>query len=235
MNPHTSFDSATGTPIMPTLPVFALVLCLAAPALAEPDRVTGANYPLAAKFSRDFINQLVRDATVFPTFIGKTDQFWYSVRTPNGTKYYRVDAAKKTKEPLFDVAKLAAQLSEAVQKPIDTDTLAITRVTVTDDGAKMRFVHTEFQFEYEFGPAKLTKLGKAAPAPRPFPKGDMDERTREMMERLREERERIEKEDDRKDDTKKDELKKDEGKKDGKAEEKKDSTRRPAFDYKAYS
>src|SRR3954469_24953329 len=208
MNPHTSFDSATGTPIMPTLPVFALVLCLAAPALAEPDRVTGANYPLAAKFNRDFIYQHVREATVVPTFIGKTDQFWYGLRTPNGTKYYRVDPTRKTKEPLFDVAKLAAQLSEAVQKPIDTDTLAITRVTVTDDGAKLRFVHTDFQFEYELGPAKLTKLGKAAPAPRPFPKGDMDDRTREMIERMREERDRIDREQDRKDDELKDDVKK---------------------------
>ena len=52
---------------------------------------------------------------IIPTFIGKTDQFWYSVRTPNGTKYYRVDPAHKVKDPLFDVAKLAAQLSELVQ------------------------------------------------------------------------------------------------------------------------
>jgi dipeptidyl-peptidase 4 len=217
---------------------FALVVCLSAPlAAAEPEKVTGANYPLAAKFSRDFINQLVREATVFPTFIGKTDQFWYSLRTPNGTKYYRVDPAKKTKEPLFDVAKLAAQLSEAVQKPIDTDTLAITRVTVTDDGTKMRFVHSDFQFEYEFGPAKLTKLGKAPPAPRPLPKGDMDDRTREFLERMREERDRIDREQDRKDDEIKDDVKKDEEKKDdGKAEEKKGGFRRPGgFDYKAYS
>src|SRR5262245_48134057 len=179
---------------------FALVVCLSAPlAAAEPEKVTGANYPLAAKFSRDFINQHVREATVFPSFIGKTDQFWYSVRTPNGTKYYRVDPAKKTKDPLFDAAKLAAQLSEAVQKPLDTDTLAITRVTVTDDGAKMRFVHSDLQFEYEFGPAKLIKLGKAPPAPRPVPKGDMDDRTREFLERMREERDRLEKDDDRKD------------------------------------
>ena len=112
----------------------------------EPDsRVTGANYPLAAKFNRNFINQLVQEATVFPSFIGKTDQFWYSVRTPNGTKYWRVDPTRKVREPLFDVAKLAAQLSEAVQKPIDTDTLAITRVTITDDGGNTPLRHRRLQ------------------------------------------------------------------------------------------
>src|SRR5262245_65436530 len=101
----------------------ALVVCLSAPlAAAELEKVTGANYPLAAKFSREFINQHVREATVFPTFIGKTDQFFYGVRTPNGIKYYRVDPARKTKDPLFDAGKLAAQLSEAIQKPLDTVT-----------------------------------------------------------------------------------------------------------------
>jgi dipeptidyl aminopeptidase/acylaminoacyl peptidase len=169
----------------------------------------------------------VQEATVFPSFIGKTDQFWYSVRTPNGTKYWRVDPAARSRVPLFDAGKLASQLSEAVQKPIDTDTLDLSRVTVTDDGAKMRFVYGETQFEYEFGPTKLTKLGRAGPAPRRFPKGDMDDRTREMLERMREERERIDKEEDRKDDDRKDdEDRKDDDRKDDvkKEEEKKDDT-----------
>ncbi|HJZ92790.1 MAG TPA: DPP IV N-terminal domain-containing protein [Gemmataceae bacterium] len=192
------------------LAIVAVALFAAQAAIAEPERTTGANYPLAAKFSRAFINQLVQDATVFPSFIGKTDQFWYSVRTPAGVKYWRVDPTKKTRDPLFDVARLAAQLSEAVQKPIDTDTLSLSRVTVTDDGAKMRFVHGDTQFEYELAAAKLTKLGKAPPAPRPFPKGDMDDRTREFIERMREERDRLEKDEFRKDDEeKKDDLKKD--------------------------
>src|SRR5829696_3063407 len=197
-----------------------LVVCAAPLGAAEPERATGANHPLAAKFSRDFVRQLVQEATVFPSFIGKTDQFWYSVRTPSGTKYWRVDPAAKTRAPLFDAGKLAAQLSEAAQKPIDTDTLDLTRVTVTDDGAKMRFVYADNQFEYELGPAKLTKIGKAPPAPRTFPKGDMDDRTREFLERMREERERVDREEDRKDEERKDDVKKDEDEK--KDEEKKE-------------
>jgi dipeptidyl-peptidase-4 len=198
-----------------------LAVCAAPLAAAEPEKATGANYPLATKFSRDFVRQLVQEATVFPSFIGKTDQFWYSVRTPSGTKYWRVDPAAKTRAPLFDAGKLAAQLSEAVQKPIDTDTLDLTRVAVADDGAKLRFVYSDTQFEYELGPTKLTKLGKAPPAPRPVPKGDMDDRTREFLERMREERDRIDREEDRKDEERKDDVKKDEGKKD---EGKKDGT-----------
>src|SRR5262249_45556391 len=142
-------------------------------------------------------------------------------RSPAGTKFWRVDLARKSKEPLFDAAKLAAQLSESIQKPLDTATMDIARVTVTDDGAKMRFVTSDTQFEYEFAAAKLTKIGKAPPAPRTFPKGDMDDRTRELLlERMREERDRLDREEDRKDDVKKDEeLKEEEKKVDEKVEE----------------
>ena len=114
------------------------------------------------------------------------------------------------KDPLFDPAALSAQLSEAAQKPVDTDTLNLERVTVTEDGAKMRFVFGEMQYEYEFGPAKLTKIGKAPPAPRPIPKGDMDDRTRELLERMREEKDRFKDDEDRKEEEKKDDVKKDE-------------------------
>src|SRR5262249_35498645 len=103
----------------------------------------------------------------------------------------------------------------------------------------MRFVNGEIQFEYEFATAKLTNLGKAPPMPKTFPKGDMDDRMREFLERQREERDRLQKEDDRKDEERKDDVKKDE-------EEKKDDTTtegkkgfgpggRGGSDYKAYS
>ena len=140
-----------------------------------------------------------------------------------------MDPAKKSKEPLFDTAKLAAQLSESLQKPTDTDTLGLTRTSVTDDGLKMRFVLADMQFEYEFATGKLTKVGPAPPEPRFIPKGDMDDRTRELLEKQREERERVEKENERKDDVKKNEDKKDETK----TESKKGGFGRG--DYKAYS
>src|SRR6187200_2935426 len=126
---------------MRSLYLFALVGALSASAAhGDTEKVTGANYALAAKFSRDFIRQNVQEAAVLPQWIGKTDQFWYSVRTAHGVRYWRVDPARRMKDPLFDTAALSAQLSEAAQKPVDTDTLDLQRVTVTDDGAKMRFV-----------------------------------------------------------------------------------------------
>lgn len=208
---------------MRLLPFFALAGGLVVSvAHAEPEKVTGANYALAAKFNRDFIRQNVQDfvrqnpqeTALVPQWIGKTDQFFYGVRTTNGVRYWRVDPVRKMREPLFDAGTLSAQLSEAAQKPVDTDTLALQRVTVTDDGAKMRFVYGETQYEYEFGTAKLTKVGRAAPAPRTLPKGDMDDRTREELDRLRDEKDRLKLDEDRKEEEKVDDVKKDEVKKD---------------------
>src|SRR6516162_607695 len=59
-----------------------------------PVPISGANYPLAGKFTRDFISQHVHEATITPQWIGKSDQFWYSIRTDHGLKYWRVDAVK---------------------------------------------------------------------------------------------------------------------------------------------
>ena len=41
-------------------------------------------------------------STVAPQWIGKTDAFWYAARTATGTRYWKVDPAKKEKVPLFD-------------------------------------------------------------------------------------------------------------------------------------
>ena len=99
--------------------LFVLFLAAIPSPAAEPDKVTGANYPLAQKFSREFVTRNVQEATVSPRWIGKTDQFWYQTRTPAGAAYWRVDPTKKTKVPLFDTGKLAAALSELAKKPLD--------------------------------------------------------------------------------------------------------------------
>lgn len=216
----------------------ALVVCLFAGIVSAQEPIFGANYPQAGKYSREFIEQHVQVASVLPRFIGKTDQFFYGIRTPDGIRYYRVDPTRKVKEPLFDAAKLAAQLSEAVQKPLDTATMRIASVTVTDDGTKMIFVHSNLQFEYELATSNLKKLGPAPPQPRAFQKGGMDERTREERER-REQIEKLEKDDEHKEEVKKEELKKDEDTKDEKDDDSKTGSRkgggRFGNDYRVFS
>ncbi|QJX00224.1 S9 family peptidase [Frigoriglobus tundricola] len=170
----------------------AIVLIVLAPFVTAQERVTGANYPLAQKFNKDFVAQHVREAAVTPQWIGKTDNFWYSLRTATGTRYWHVDPVKKEKVPLFDHVALAAALSEASKKPLDSDTLRLDRVVVAPDGKTLTFVFGETQYEYDLGANKIKVLGKA-PSNGPLTpeaiermRGQLgDERVNEMLRRLR--------------------------------------------------
>jgi hypothetical protein len=113
---------------------------------AEQERVTHANYKQAFKYSTAYLKQFVYDTAVTPNWIGKSDCFWYSYRTSNGTNYYRVNARHCTKEPLFDRVKLGTLLSEATQKPLDPAVLPLTRVSINDEGTMFMFVVEELQY-----------------------------------------------------------------------------------------
>lgn len=91
---------------------------------AEPEKVKQANYANAFKYSREFVQQFTYDTSVTPNWIGKTDNFWYVYRTSKGTTYYKVYPANKSKELLFDHAKLAALLSEQSKKPMEAHAIA---------------------------------------------------------------------------------------------------------------
>src|SRR5215510_11377620 len=99
------------------VPAGVLTSALAAP--NDATRVQPANYKQANKYSNDFLKQFVYSTAVEPRWIGKTDVFWYEYRTSNGKQWYRVDPRAATKLPLCDRARLAAQLSEEVRKPLD--------------------------------------------------------------------------------------------------------------------
>src|SRR5262249_38796050 len=131
----------------------------------EPDRITHANYKQAYHYSPDFLRQFIYSMSVTPNWIGKTDAFWYSYRTSRGTDFWRVDPKTATKTPLFDRVKLATQLSELTQKPIDPVQLPLTRTSMNEEGTKFKFVVGELQYEWDLPGEKLTKLGKAPPAP----------------------------------------------------------------------
>jgi len=193
---------------------------------ADLPRAVGANWPQAKKFTKEFVDQHVHVASVFPTYVGKTDVFWYAVRTAGGTKYWRVDPDKRTKSPLFDHAKLLAQLSEEARKPLDAVSFALLAVSVTEDGSKMRFAFQTNRYEFDLTANALKKLGAAPPPVQPPSAAAMermtDDERQQYVERIRQQREQQEEEDkklDEKKDVKKEDGKKDEDKKDVKKED----------------
>jgi len=71
-----------------------------------------------------------------------SDRFWYTYETSEGKTYYIVDPARKTKRPIFDNVKMAAELTLITKDPYDAKHLPIER---------MKFVKKDraIQFEVE--------------------------------------------------------------------------------------
>jgi len=137
-----------------------------------------ANYDLARKFDDSFVRQFVHSTSVRPNWIGKTDRFWYSYKTPTGQHCWLVDCEKRTKRPLFDHDELAAKLSLALKTPIDAPLLTLGSAKVDDEGKKLTFSFMKKQFEYDLANNKLTEKGKP-PAP-----PAMDPRLAERLRQL---------------------------------------------------
>jgi dipeptidyl aminopeptidase/acylaminoacyl peptidase len=133
-------------------------------------RVTAANFKQANKYSNDLLKQFIYSTSVEAHWVGKSESFWYEYRTSKGKQWYRVNPATKIKEPLFDRVKLAAQLSEEIHKPLDSLQLPLNAASLSDDGAKFKFVTEDHQFEYELVAGRLVKLGKAPKGPAGPPK-----------------------------------------------------------------
>ena len=152
--------------LAPGLLVMAmLALGLVVQAQPPTPTVSGANYKQANKYSEAFLKQFTYSTSVEPHWIGKSDAFWYEYRTSQGKQWYKVQPIQAKKEPLFDRVKLAGQLSVEVRKPLDPLQLPILRGSLSEDGAKFKFVTDEWQFEYDLAAEKLAKLGKATAVP----------------------------------------------------------------------
>lgn len=121
-----------------------------------------ANWKLANRFTPESLRPFLYSSSLTPGWINKKDKFWYSWRDSSGTKYWLVDCKAKKKEPLFDSDKMAALLSESLNRPIDATTLNVTQVTFDEKNDDlMRFVAESSRFEYDRKSESLKSLGRA--------------------------------------------------------------------------
>ena len=127
-----------------------------------------ANWELANKFGTEALRPVTYSATLQPRWIGKTDSMWYNWRDKNGSRFMLVVPATKVKRPLFDHAKLAAQLTTLHRKPYDPHTLPFTNLTWTTDHKKFRFNHDTgtlaSRYEWSMTTETLSNIGKPLPA-----------------------------------------------------------------------
>lgn len=92
-----------------------------------------ANYALAERFSAKRVNQMVFSTQITPNWFRDSNKFWYSWRTPQGTRYYIVDPVKGTRTEVFDMDRLAMQVTEFVRYPFEAKHLPIRDLRLKDD------------------------------------------------------------------------------------------------------
>jgi dipeptidyl-peptidase-4 len=154
--------------IYPLVILAAGMALAASPATAQ--STPKANWKLANRFTPESLRQYVYSSSVTPGFIGKTDQFWYLWRDSDGVKFWRVDPKAKKKTPLFDSAKMAAQLSESLKKPYDVTNLPITTLTFDEKNLDViKFTVEQIRFEYNLKTEELKNLGRATTPAAPTP------------------------------------------------------------------
>ena len=112
--------------------LFAAALLLGITAFGQ-EKITKANYALAERFSAKRVNNMVFSTRVQPRWFKEGDRFWYEWQSPKGTNYYIVDPAKGTKTEVFDLERLAMDLTEIVKDPFDAQHIPITSLKLKDD------------------------------------------------------------------------------------------------------
>jgi dipeptidyl aminopeptidase/acylaminoacyl peptidase len=97
------------------------------------------NYELAARFSPDKLKKMIFSTSVDPHWMKKSDRFWYEYETSQGKKWVLVDPIRRTKTPLFDTDKLAAELTRAVKDPFDGQHLKLDNMKLLADENTLQF------------------------------------------------------------------------------------------------
>ena len=132
------------------------------------------NYELAERFSAKRIGQMVFSTSVRPVWFRNGDKFLYAWKTSDGTQYYIADPKAGKTEPVFDMDKLAMQITEIMRDPFDAKHLPISNISIdpendgilkfdikstrekTDTTGKASGEKLTYHFRYEIAGKKLT-------------------------------------------------------------------------------
>ncbi|MFI5231870.1 MAG: hypothetical protein ACHQSE_05090, partial [Gemmatimonadales bacterium] len=146
------------------LHISAGLILLAALPLAAQEHVNKANWPLAEKFSTPNVRSRTYTTAVNPHWLGQSDSLCYDWKDHSGSTFLLVVPTTKTKKPLFDQGKLAAQLSELSHHAHDPQDLPFTSITFSKDRKTFGFTADSSKWEWDVSAETLKRLGPASPA-----------------------------------------------------------------------
>lgn len=109
--------------------------------------------------------QLVQNATLYPVWIGDSDNFWYERETRKGKngvgKEYRlVNAQTATNNTAFNHQALAATLAEVVKEEVDANNLPLNKMKMDLQGKALmlRFIAYDKYWQFETETETLTTI-----------------------------------------------------------------------------
>ena len=131
------------------LVILVLIFSFSAFGLAENTPIKKANYKLAARFTPAKMQKMVFSISVDAHWLKHSDRFWYSYETSEGKIFYIVDPVRKTKRPMFDNVKMAAELTLITKDPYDAKHLPIDRIKFVKEDRAIQFEVESSQEEKE--------------------------------------------------------------------------------------
>ena len=122
-----------------------------------------ANWALANKFSQTATREIIYSSSVNARFINKTDSAWYQWKDRSGSRFMLVVPKTRTKQPLFDHSKLAADLTALHRRPFVPHDLPFTTIDFADstNASVFEFRVDSTRYSYDLRTSKLTSLGRA--------------------------------------------------------------------------
>jgi dipeptidyl aminopeptidase/acylaminoacyl peptidase len=144
-----------------TIALLWSVLFLSTMAQAQ---LTRADYERAAGLRKKY-DGLAVNIVDRPTWIGKTNRFWYRKSVKGGNEFVLVDAETLTKKPAFDHEKLAASLSTAMVKKYTSITLPFTTLTFVDNEQAIEFSAEAARWRCDLSDYRCQNRGPAAFGP----------------------------------------------------------------------
>lgn len=107
---------------------------------------TAADYERALNLEKSFKGKVFY-GNVYPSWISKTNLFWYENPTPGGKEYIIVDAVEQNRRPAFDVNKLASGLNKVTGDTIDPKDLPLRNIKFSDNIRSISFDYKELTYK----------------------------------------------------------------------------------------
>lgn len=127
---------------------------------------TVADYKRAYELRNTFGLEHVYGVPTNPTWNERGDLLWYSLNTPEGIVYFKVDIKNRKRSVLFDRKKLAASIAEQCKQNIDETKLPIQQCRTSVGLDTLFFSFDGMNWNYDITKNRLSVIGKIPPIPK---------------------------------------------------------------------